>query len=91
MASMLDDTASRLTLYADAITAFVTAQLIGFIYLLAHGDCFARNVLHRSGVPIVVSILCTEGTRLWCTYATGDKIAFSIAWRHLVSRSLARS
>ena len=40
--------------YADAITAFATAQLIGFTLLMTHGDCFTRNVL--SGLWYAVSI-----------------------------------
>jgi len=35
----------QLVVYADAITAFATAQLIGFVLLLTHGDCFTQNVL----------------------------------------------
>ena len=31
--------------YADAITAFATAQLIGYLLLLTHGDCFTLNVI----------------------------------------------
>lgn len=33
------------SVYADAITAFATAQLVGFTLLMTHGDCFTRNVL----------------------------------------------
>jgi hypothetical protein len=40
--------------YADAITAFATAQLIGFTLLMTHGDCFTRNVL--SGLWYAVCI-----------------------------------
>jgi hypothetical protein len=35
--------------YADAITAFATVQLVGFLFLIAHGDCFAKNVLSSLG------------------------------------------
>ena len=35
----------QFAVYADAITAFATAQLVGFVLLMAHGDCFTRNVL----------------------------------------------
>jgi hypothetical protein len=35
----------QFTAYADAITAFATAQLVGFMLLMTHGDCFTRNVL----------------------------------------------
>ena len=35
----------QFTVYADAITAFATAQLVGFMLLMTHGDCFTRNVL----------------------------------------------
>lgn len=36
---------SQFFTYADAITAFATAQAVGFILLMTHGDCFTRNVL----------------------------------------------
>jgi hypothetical protein len=34
----------QLELYADAVTAFATVQLVGFVLLLAHGDCFSLNI-----------------------------------------------
>jgi hypothetical protein len=48
------DMRKQLSTYADAITAFATAQLIGFILLMTHGDCFTRNVL--SGIGYAVGI-----------------------------------
>lgn len=47
----------QLELYADAITAFATAQLLSFTYLMAQGSCFTRNVLNHVWIPIVMSIL----------------------------------
>ncbi|MFZ0335687.1 MAG: hypothetical protein WAN10_14580 [Candidatus Acidiferrales bacterium] len=47
----------QLELYADAITAFATAQLLTFIYLMAQGSCFTKNVLNHISVPIVLGIL----------------------------------
>ena len=44
----------QLTLYADAITAFATAQLVGFTLLMAHGDCFTRNVLRGRWYAVCV-------------------------------------
>ena len=35
----------QLELYADAITGFATVQLIGFMLLMTHGDCFTKNVV----------------------------------------------
>jgi hypothetical protein len=35
----------QFSVYADAITAFATAQLVAFMLLMTHGDCFTRNVL----------------------------------------------
>ena len=35
----------QLELYADAITGFATVQLVAFILLMTHGDCFTQNVL----------------------------------------------
>ena len=58
MSSQMSDEATemrkQLALYADAITAFATAQLVGFVFLMAHGDCFTRNVL--SGLSYAVWI-----------------------------------
>jgi hypothetical protein len=51
------DFAKQLVLYADAITAFSFVQALGFIYLLAHGDCFTKNVLQTPCLPIVGSIV----------------------------------
>jgi len=48
------DVRRQLTVYADAITAFATAQLVGFVLLMAHGDCFTLNVL--SGLWYAVCI-----------------------------------
>jgi hypothetical protein len=47
----------QLGLYADTITAFATAQLLGFIYLMAQGGCFTQNVLTCIWVPIGISFL----------------------------------
>ncbi len=49
------DFAKQLVLYADAITAFAVVQLLGFIYLLAHGDCFTMNVLYKIYVPTLLT------------------------------------
>ena len=51
------DFAKQLVLYADAITAFAAAQLLAFIYLLAHGDCFTVNVMYKVQFPIVGSVI----------------------------------
>jgi hypothetical protein len=51
------DFAKQLVIYADAITAFAAAQLLAFIYLLAHGDCFTVNVLRCVWFPVVGSIV----------------------------------
>lgn len=47
----------QLRLYADTITAFATVQLLGFIYLMAQGGCFTRNVLTTIWFPIGISFL----------------------------------
>jgi hypothetical protein len=58
--------------YADAITAFATAQVVGFVLLMAHGDCFAKNVLRGLWYAVCVGgvvnvgylalvILCDQG------------------------------
>ena len=35
----------QFAVHADTITAFATTQLVGFMLLMTHGDCFTRNVL----------------------------------------------
>ena len=47
----------QLGLYADAITAFATAQLLTFIYVMAEGSCFTKNVLNHASLPIALGIL----------------------------------
>jgi len=42
--------------YADAITAFATAQSVGFMLLMTHGDCFTKNVL--SGLSYAITFGC---------------------------------
>jgi hypothetical protein len=45
MADEATEMRKQLAVYADAITAFATAQLVGFMLLMTHGDCFTWNVL----------------------------------------------
>lgn len=81
-------------LYADAITAFTVVQLIAFIYLLSHGDCFTANVLNGvygsvvlslfvSGVNLFLVKRCQQGEN--CIYgASRDPIIVPLvngAWR----------
>jgi hypothetical protein len=47
----------QFVLYADAITAFATAQLVGFMLLLTHGDCFTRNVLSALWYAVCIGAL----------------------------------
>jgi hypothetical protein len=47
----------QLGLYADAITAFATAQLLSFTFLMAQGNCFTKNVLKYVSVPIVLGMI----------------------------------
>ena len=35
--------------YADAITAFASAQCVAYVFLLTHGDCFTLNVITSIG------------------------------------------
>jgi hypothetical protein len=44
----------QLAVYADAITAFATAQSVRFVLFMARGDCSTRNVL--SGLWYAVCI-----------------------------------
>jgi hypothetical protein len=43
--------------YADAITAFATAQLLSFTFLMAQGNCFTKNVLKHVSVPILLGVV----------------------------------
>jgi hypothetical protein len=38
------DLVKQLRQYVDAITGFATVQLVAFVFLVAHGDCFSRNI-----------------------------------------------
>jgi hypothetical protein len=62
----------QFAVYADAITAFATAQVVGFMLLMTHGDCFTRNVLsglwYAVGIGVAVNFgyvflvfLCHQG------------------------------
>jgi hypothetical protein len=72
MSDEITESRKQLTTYADAITAFATAQLVGFVFLMAHGDCFTRNILgglrYTVGVGAFVNLcyvflvfLCHQG------------------------------
>jgi hypothetical protein len=59
----------QLELYADTITAVATAQLLAFIYQMAQGGCFTKNVLSRIWLPIGIGIavnLAYLGLVHWC-------------------------
>ncbi|SRR6266404_4845390 len=47
----------QFTAYADAITAFATAQLIGLTFLMTHGDCFTKNVLGGLWYAICIGVV----------------------------------
>jgi hypothetical protein len=51
----------QLGLYADTITAFATVQLLGFIYLIAQGGCFSKNVLTAIWLPIGIGSAVSAG------------------------------
>jgi hypothetical protein len=61
MSDASNDMVKQLRLYADTITAFATVQLLGFIYLIAQGGCFTKNVLTAVWLPIVISFLVNGG------------------------------
>jgi hypothetical protein len=48
---------NQFAVYADAITAFATAQLVGFTLLLTRGDCFTRNVLSALSYAVCIGAL----------------------------------
>jgi hypothetical protein len=88
------DFAKQLVLYADAITAFAVVQLLAFVYLLAHGDCFTANVLHSVWYPVLGSIfiysvylrldlLCRRGEIAILTLFRGDVLTPIVnrAWK----------
>ena len=68
--------AKQFVLYADAITAFSVVQMLGFIYLLAHGDCFTMNVMRFPAIPIIASAI-VNGVYLflvWSCHNSEDRI-----------------
>jgi hypothetical protein len=68
----------QLGLYADTITAFATAQLLGFIYLMAQGGCFTKNVLTAIWLPIGISLLVNAGyMTLVCLCHRGEDRIFA--------------
>jgi hypothetical protein len=46
----------QLSSYADAITAFATAQLVGFMLLMTHGDCSTKNVSNSTGYAAGIGV-----------------------------------
>lgn len=67
----------QFAVYADAITAFATVQLVGYLLLMARGDCFAKNVLSGFWYAIVIGgiinalylffvVLCDKGADEIC-------------------------
>jgi hypothetical protein len=80
----------QFVVYADAITAFATAQLVGFVFLMTHGDCFTKNVLsglwYAVGIGAVVNggylilvFLCHHGT----DRILRESVATAIALRYV--------
>ncbi len=64
----------QLGLYADTMTAVATAQLLAFIYQMAQGARFMKNVLSHIWLPIgIVSAvnLTYLGLVRWCHRALG--------------------
>jgi hypothetical protein len=57
MSDALKEIVKQLELYADTITAFATVQLLTFIYLMAQGGWFTKNVLTRIWLPIALGIV----------------------------------
>jgi hypothetical protein len=64
----------QLGLYADTITAVATAQLLAFIYQMAQGGCFTKNVLSHIWLPVGIGSavnLTYLGLVRWCHRALG--------------------
>ena len=64
----------QLGLYTDTITVVATAQLLAFIYQMAQGGCFTRNVLSHIWLPIGIGSavnLTYLGLVRWCHRALG--------------------
>ncbi len=57
----IKDFIKQLGLYADAITGFATVQLVAFVFLVAHGDCFSRNIADARwwviGIGALINVL----------------------------------
>ena|ERR1700733_3381674 len=67
----------QLELYADAITAFATAQLLSFTFLMAQGNCFTKNVLKHVSVPIVLGMIVNAAyfVLVYSCHRAEDRIA----------------
>jgi hypothetical protein len=64
----------QLGVYADTITAVATAQLLAFIYQMAQGGCFTKNVLSHIWLPMGIGVavnLTYLGLVCWCHRALG--------------------
>ncbi len=57
MSDETTETRKQFAVYADAITAFAAAQLVGFILLMTHGDCFTRNVLSGLWYAVCIGVV----------------------------------
>jgi hypothetical protein len=85
------DFAKQLVLYADAITAFAVAQLLAFIYLLAHGDCFTVNVMSHVYFPIAGSIIVSGAyVFLVCSCHRGVNRIFKLSKNHRAMAPLVK-
>src|SRR6202035_4135207 len=57
MAELSVEMQKQLFTYADAITAFATAQFVAYTFLLTRGDCFALNIITAIWWAATVGVL----------------------------------
>jgi hypothetical protein len=87
------DMVKQLGLYADTITAFATAQLLAFIYLMAQGGCFTKNVLTPIWLPVGIGILVNAAylRLVYLCHSAEERIFKATETREDVIQGIARS
>lgn len=76
MSDQAMDVRRQFGVYADAITGFATAQMVGFTILMAQGGCFTRNVLGGLRYAVWVGVLANVAyvVFIFLCHSAADKI-----------------
>jgi hypothetical protein len=67
MAELSAEMRKQLLAYADAITAFATAQFVAYTFLLTHGHCFTLNIITAIWWAAPVGALA-NGVYIWLVW-----------------------